>query len=340
MRLKIAALGAALATVLGLAACNEVSDTYPRDGWPTFETTGPSALGLDELNLPACSTLYASAPANSTGGTWYLTTANQVLQNCAFRGKQIVVQASGVTLRGMVIAGDANLHVLNDSTGLTIDATVIGPDPDGTYSGTKGEPCSASVAYSDYTITRSELANCADAVKARGTVVIEDSLLHSFSRSCNYDLPADPCTHNDMLQLPDVPGYPLDLTFSGNAVYAFACVSNTHFQVKNMQGGSLEITDNFFYGLGSIIKAGGTAHDIAITFSGNTLAGAIDAGPFNIGPTGKVGLWSGSGISSFTRTDNVFESGDVLPDAATALDPYTCAAMPPPEATTTTTTAP
>ena len=98
-----------------------------------------------------------------------------------------------------------------------------------------------------------------------------------------------------MLQLPDTPGYPLDLTFSGNAVYAFACVSNTHFQVKNMQGGSLEITDNFFYGLGSIIKAGGTAHDIDITFTGNTLAGAIGAGPFNIGPTGKVGLWSGIG---------------------------------------------
>ena len=127
MRLKIAALAAALATVLGLAVCNEVSDTYPRDGWPTFATTGPSALGLDELNLPACSTLYASAPANSTGGTWYLTTANQVLQNCAFRGKQIVVQASGVTLRGMVIAGDANLHVLNDSTGLMIDARSSDP---------------------------------------------------------------------------------------------------------------------------------------------------------------------------------------------------------------------
>jgi hypothetical protein len=338
---------AVLVAALAVASCETVpSDTYSRDGWPEDSNTGPEVLEVNEDELPDCSTVYTQNI--DSGGTWVIDQAETVIEQCRHVGA-VDVTAADVTLSGVEFIAATPGSVVEGKTGssgLVIDASIVrATNTQGSYTNpAQGQKCSASVDGIDYTLTRSEVFGCADGIKVTGTVLVQDSFLHSFPYTCS---PTDStsCTHNDAVQYVEGTG-PLNLTFLHNGVYGLSCVANKHFQIEDADGGATTVEDSFFYGLNGIANIR-KSDGATFNFDDNVVAGGKFSGPFLPGPTGKVGLFvfptSGTDAnvgSTITITDQTLESAETMPSnftLGTTSQPYTCGAMPPPTTTTSTT---
>jgi hypothetical protein len=288
----------------------EADGTHVRAGFPDDRTTGPDYAGVNEAFLPPC---------EGASPSWTISTT-RTIEDCAFIGIRIVVEAPDVVLRNMLILGNSPYIVRNKSTGLVVENSIIGPRADAVATGPQGQPCSASLGDKDFALRHSEVFGCADGLKVRNTVEVTGSYFHDLYKGCLAG-----CTHNDTVQF--IEQLTLDsLTFKGNAAYGDPCTSNRHFQLKGADHARIEIRDNFFYGFHGITNIDYSSGGNRGTITGNVYAGTDTRGPFTSkadGSSMSPGLYTGSGMAGIEVTDNHFEDGSPAPDNGRAA-PYRC----------------
>lgn len=275
--------------------------TWTRTAFPHDANTGPEVGGYDEDNL---------TPSGHSG-RWLIRQDGTVIDG-VFHNGFIDVQADNVTIRNSVVCGLAHHIIRNTGQNLTIENSIIRGELGG-----EGEPCLSAVSWGNYTLTRSEITYCADLIKISGITEVTDSWFHDQWADRQ---PGNPGLHPDTAQKNSARD--LDtLVFEGNAAYGDPCVGHRHFQISNATNDTVEIDDNFFYGLQGIINVGGT---IGGHINNNTLAGSATEGPFTDFNTGHMapGQWEGN-HAGISKSGNVFESGEPLP-ASGQTDPYTC----------------
>jgi predicted acyltransferase (DUF342 family) len=111
-------------------------------------------------------------------------TVNQdgaVIENLDINGR-IDVRADNVTIRNVRVSGDSAHLIRNRGRNLLVeDVTLVGQ-----------QPCSAGIAFSNYTARRVDVSGCADGMKANGNVLIEDNYIHDLRKWAG--------THNDGIQ--------------------------------------------------------------------------------------------------------------------------------------------
>jgi hypothetical protein len=292
------------------AACRNAgtvnNGTHARSGFPTDATTGPQVGGHREDSLRS----------SGRTGQWRIT-GNGTVVDGVYHNGTIVVDASNVTIRNSIVCGTGNHIIFNNSTGLTIENSILRGERGTVANPDSGEPCQSGVAYGNYVMRRTEVTGCADGVKATGSVEIYDSWFHD-NYSNRFGNGAG--THNDTLQTTGARTE--KLVFIRNAAYQDSCTSNRHFQLASthQQTGpiaDLRIQNNFFYGI-KFVNIDRTTTVTNGTISGNTFAGTATRGPFS-GP-----MYSGSGMTGVRVTANVYESGQ--PANTNFAASYTCVA--------------
>lgn len=184
----------------------------------------------------------------------------------------------------------------------------------------KRPTCIAAIVYQNYTARRVNASGCADGFKLGSNVTLEDSYLHDlFHWGGPYD-----GTHNDAMQV-NQNATANSVVIRGNAFHLKPCIGNRHLQIGGATVGELLIEHNFFFGSHGVLNVGeGTVQNGR--FINNVLAGSTLRGPFsNDGGSKKgPGLYTGDGMSAFTRTGNVFESGESVDTDTRAAGEYEC----------------
>lgn len=277
--------------------------TPVRTAFPHDATTGPEVGGYDEDNL---------TPSGVTG-QWVINQDGTVIDGVYHNGF-IDVRADNVTIRNSVVCGIAHHLVRNSGQNLTIENSIVRGQRGG-----EGEPCLSAVSWGNYTLTKSEIAYCADLIKVSAVTEVTDSWFHdqwANRQPGNPGLHPDTAQKNKDLDL-------VELTFTGNAAYGDSCVGHRHFQIQDATDDVVEINGNFFYGLQGVINVGGS---ISGHINNNTLAGSATEGPFTDFDSGHMhpGLWRGN-HGAISKSGNAFESGEPVPANGIA-DPYICVA--------------
>lgn len=161
-----------------------------------FVTEQAAVAGADESSAPPVTEAPAPvAPAfpdaSTTGvqdgvtlrpsGSITVTQDGAVIENLDVNGR-ILVRADDVTIRNVRVSSDAAHLIRNHGKNLLVeDVTLVGQ-----------QPCSAGIAFNNYTARRVDMSGCADGFKANGNVVIEDNYIHDLRKWAG--------THNDGIQ--------------------------------------------------------------------------------------------------------------------------------------------
>lgn len=264
--------------------------THIRTDFPHDGTTGPEVAGLNEDKLPP----------SGVSGRWTITQSGAVIDSVYHNGI-IDVKADNVTIKNSVICGRGGLVIRSYNKNLLIENSIVRGERDD--SAPDVTPCPAGVGYGNYTLVRSELTWCADGIKTSGYTDVRNNWFHD---NYTYRLGSGAGTHNDTAQQAgsDSSYY----VFNDNSAYQDPCTSNRHFQMAPTNGvfsaPNLRIQNNFFYGIM------GFNFDRDFTAPGGIISSNIFAGTASKGPFSNGMLYSGSGMGTVERFDNVFESGE------------------------------
>ena len=144
---------------------------------PVTEPPAPAAPAYPD----ASTTGVQDGVSLSPSGSITVTQDGAVIEGLDVSGR-IVVRADDVTIRNVRVSSNASHLIRNYGKNLLIeDVTLVGE-----------QPCSAGIAFNNYTARRVDVSGCADGLKANGNVVVEDSYIHDLRKWAG--------THNDGIQ--------------------------------------------------------------------------------------------------------------------------------------------
>ncbi len=159
------------------AAIGGADDAPATTAPPVTEPPAPTAAAYPD----ASTTGVRDGVTLSPSGSITVTQDGAVVEGLDITGR-IDVRADDVTIRNVRVSSSASHLIRNHGKNLLVeDVTLVGQ-----------QPCSAGIAFTNYTARRVDVSGCADGMKANGNVVIEDSYIH--------DLRKWPGTHNDGIQ--------------------------------------------------------------------------------------------------------------------------------------------
>ncbi|MEM9608805.1 MAG: right-handed parallel beta-helix repeat-containing protein [Actinomycetota bacterium] len=154
----------------------------PSASEPPSTTEAPTSGASDDASWPDASNTGVQDGVQLTpSGSITVRQDGAVIENLDVDGR-IEVRADNVTIRNVRVTGDSAHLIRNRGRNLLVeDVTLVGQ-----------QPCSAGIAFSNYTARRVDVSGCADGMKANGNVLIEDNYIHDLRKWAG--------THNDGIQ--------------------------------------------------------------------------------------------------------------------------------------------